>query len=78
MRGQDFSHVEALARLCAERGLRLRDARRLFEELYLADALWLSGGRVVAAADRVGLTTGALCRRRRAREADAARRAGAA
>lgn len=53
-----------LARRCAERGLRLSDARALFEALYIADALVLEHGNISAAARRAGLNYRTIQRRR--------------
>lgn len=47
--------ITFLARRAAEKGLRLRDARALFDALYRADALALSGGNVTRAAERAGV-----------------------
>lgn len=56
-------HIEALARRCADRGLTLRHARRLFEEMYLADALALDGNNLSAAARRMQVHPSAISRR---------------
>lgn len=47
--------TEWLARHCAAKGLRLRDAVALFEALYIADAIAAGAGNVSAAAQRAGV-----------------------
>lgn len=51
----DLSAIQALARRCAAKGLKLHDARGLFDALYLADALYLEEGAKLRAADRAGI-----------------------
>ena len=72
MGSRDRAHVlgliEALARRSAVAGLGLRDARQLFEALYIADALVLSQGSVTGAADIAGVTPASLWRKRRDRD----------
>lgn len=58
------THIEALARRSARAGLKLRDARALFNALYVADALMLSGGNMHKAAVRAGYEPAALFRMR--------------
>ena len=70
MRGQDFSHVEALARRCALKGLMPRDARRLFDELYLADMLMLTRGNLTEASARMRVARTTLPRRMARHAAD--------
>lgn len=55
-----------LARRCAHAGLSLRDARYLFEAIYMADALMLAGGNQTEAAKIAGQQrTSHLLRRRK-------------
>lgn len=56
-------HIEALARRCAKRGLTLRNARRLFEEMYMADMLALTGNNLAEAARRMEVHPSGISRR---------------
>ncbi len=47
--------VTWLARRCAESGLRLDQARNLFDALWLADVLAANGGSVSRAAEATGM-----------------------
>lgn len=60
----DTEAIEWLARRCAARGLRWRDAMTLFDALYIADALAIEGGNVSAAAIRAGIERKTLYRHR--------------
>lgn len=55
--------LKALARKCAERGLSITDAVALFEALYLADALAMSGGTRTRAAEIAGVARETIYRR---------------
>lgn len=54
--------IQALAQKCANAGLRLRDARTLFDALYIADALAQTGGVKSRAATIAGVQREALSR----------------
>jgi hypothetical protein len=56
--------IPLLARKCAEKGLSLRDARALFEALWVADAVALHGSQR-AAARALGMDASVLCRLRK-------------
>lgn len=56
--------IEILARRSAEKGLKLRDARALFDAVYRADALILAGGSVTEAARIAGVNRECLHRQR--------------
>lgn len=60
--------AENLGRVCAEKGLRLRDAKYLFDALYVSDALMLSGGNITKAAERAGIRRENLTRLKDRRE----------
>lgn len=62
---KDQTAIEELARRCAVKGLRLRDAVDLFLALYRADALAQTGGNVTKAAELAGVNREALQRARR-------------
>lgn len=47
--------IRNLARTCAENNLSLREARALFEMLYIADCVRLSGGNRSKAAEIAGI-----------------------
>ena len=70
MEGQQVAveDIQALARKAAHSGLRLRDARALFEALYIADALHLADGNLTAAARISGVDPAGLHRRQRKAE----------
>lgn len=54
--------IEYLARKAAVSGLCLRDARSLFDALYVADALAIEGGSLSRAAQRAEMSRKHLCR----------------
>lgn len=54
--------IKALAQTCAQKGLGLRDARLLFESLYVADALVLSQNNKTKSARKLGLNRERLYR----------------
>ena len=54
--------IEALARKCALKGLRLRDAQALFGALYRADVLAVAGGNMTRAAELAGVNREAFLR----------------
>ena len=56
--------IKGLARHTAQAGLKRRDALALFEALYMADAIMLSGGDKTRAADRAGVSRFAIYRAR--------------
>lgn len=62
------SPIEHLARKTANAGLKLRDAKALFEALYMADALMLSGGSMEKAAKRSKISRDHFYRMRRLQE----------
>lgn len=55
--------IKWLARLCAAKGLRLSVARKLFEQLAVADAMAAHGGNYEAAAAALGMDRRHLIRR---------------
>ena len=55
--------IKALARECAVKGLRLREARALFDALHTADAIYAAGGSMAEAAALQGQNREALHRR---------------
>jgi transcriptional regulator of acetoin/glycerol metabolism len=58
-----LDRVRALARTCANRGLRLDQARYMLDAMMISDALAIEGGCVMAAADRLGIDRTAIHRR---------------
>lgn len=54
--------ITALARECAGRGLRLRDALSLFEAVYIASVLASTGGNKAQAAEAMGIRPETLSR----------------
>lgn len=52
---EENEHIKRLARLCAMKGLKLKDARSLFDALYIADALIVEDGNKTKAAQRAGM-----------------------
>ncbi len=51
----DLGPIQALARKCASRRLKLRDAVALLDALYIADALARTGGNKSKAAEIAGI-----------------------
>lgn len=62
--------IEEIARRCARKGLRRKDALALFTALYRADALGATGGNVTRAAEIAGVNREAFSRMRRLSEFD--------
>jgi len=57
--------IKSYARACAERGLRMKHAQKLFTVLYDANALALTNGNVARAARLTGQNREAMSRRMR-------------
>lgn len=62
--------IKYIARRCANKGLRLRQARALFDALHIADALGQTGGNVTKAAKIAGVTRTSLLRMTRGKETE--------
>lgn len=71
MTGHDLGPIRALAQRCATSNLPLKDARALFEALYLADAMALANGNRTKAGERAGLSRVTINRKNARRSAGA-------
>lgn len=54
--------IKQLARKCSRANLNLRSSLALFDALYIADALALSGGVILTAAERAGVNQTTIIR----------------